>query len=51
MAKSLSAPKKGGSSTQLASYNSTGRTIGKNKTGKAVKAVGLVKAAKSKKGI
>lgn len=50
MAKTLSAPKKGGSSTQLASYNSTKRVIGVNKTGKATKAVGLKKASKSKKG-
>lgn len=50
MAKSL-APKKNSTSTQLASYNSAKRTIGKNQTGKATKPVGLVKVGKSKKGM
>ena len=38
-------------SLKLGSYNSAKRTIGKNQTGKATKPVGLVKDAKSKKGI
>ena len=45
------APSKSSTSTKLASYNQTKRTIGKNHTGKATKPVGLVKASKSKKGI
>jgi len=45
------APSNSSTSNRLASYNETKRVIGKNKTGKATKPVGLVKASKSKKGM
>lgn len=48
MAKSLS-PSSSSTSSKLASYNQTKRVIGLNKTGKAVKPVGLVKAKKGSK--
>lgn len=44
-------PSKSNTSNQLASYNTTKRAIGQNKSGKATKPVGLVKAGKSKKGM
>ena len=47
-AKMLKAPQPKGLSMQLGSYKNV---IGKNTKGKATKAVGLVKASKSKKGI
>jgi hypothetical protein len=43
------APSKSSTSNKLASYNETKRVIGLNKTGKASKPVGLVKARKGGK--
>lgn len=43
------APSKSSTSNKLASYNETKRVIGLNKTGKATKPVGLVKAKKGGK--
>lgn len=51
MAKKAVGAKASNVSSKLGSYNSAKRTIGKNQSGKSTKPVGLVKAAKSKKGI
>lgn len=51
MAKKASGAKASNVSSKLGSYASAKRVIGKNYSGKATKPVGLVKAAKSKKGI